>query len=98
MVVADGQHEVAAGLDQVGVQDGDGGGRAEAVAGPEPLVDLGRFESGVARERSDPQRVDLHRPEVVGAVGVAMHGAQLAALDGLDAGQGARRQAVEARG
>ena len=80
--MADGQHEVAAGLDQnqIGVQNGGSSGYAEAVAGPEPLVDLGWLQAGMSRKGTDPQRVDLHRPEVVGLVGDMVHGSKLVAV------------------
>lgn len=87
VVVADGAEEVAAGLVEVGAQDQAGGGDVEAGAGEQAFPDFFGGKLGEAGEGWEPEGVDLHGAKVVGAVGVVVDDADVAALDRLDGGQ-----------
>jgi len=97
MVVADGAQQVAAGFVQVRPHDRASRRNVETRAVGQAIAHDVRRKPGVEDEGREPARVDLHQPEIGGAVAVLMHQAWAASLHGLDRRQHARRQGIDMR-
>lgn len=95
MIVADRPHQIAARLLQVGPQDRPAGGDVEAGVAQQPRPRLHHAAAHRRRDRGQPARVDLHRPEILGAVEVAHRLPRPAALDHRDRRQHPGRQLVQ---
>ena len=98
MVVTDRHYQVAMRLGQVHAQDRGGGGDVETRIIDQPFRDGRLRHVRIARQRIEPDRVDLHHAKIGGAVGVDLHISRPAAFHHLNCRQDPRRQMIEGRG